>query len=492
MGAGNVVSEKGSNPMTNVQDPHAEALRLLELERTLRQRSRIDSYYPDTGPLRRELYVKHCEFFRAGATRRERCLLAANRVGKSEGVGGYEVTLHLTGRYPEWWEGRRFNKAILAWASGDTAKTTRDILQRILLGPAGEFGTGMIPADCLVRTTAKPGVSDAIESIFVKHASGGTSELTLKSYDQGREAFQGVNRDLIWLDEECDRSIYVEALLRTMTLNGIMLLTFTPLLGMSELVRDFLAERDQATGKYTQQASWDDAPHLSAEAKEELWRSIPNYQRDARSKGIPTLGSGAIYPVPESDVVVPDFSIPDHYPRAYGLDVGWNKTAAVWGARDNQSGTVYLYAEHYQGQAEPVVHAHAIQARGKWIPGVVDPAARGRSQVDGTQLIQLYRECGLSLSPAANAVESGIYQVWQLLSSGKLKVFRSLNNWLAEFRLYQRDQDGKVVKQNDHLLDATRYFVMSGRDLMRTKPVEQPPLTPGLWVVGDASLKWMS
>jgi hypothetical protein len=136
---------------------------------------------------------------------------------------------------------------------------------------------------------------------------------------------------------------------------------------------------------------------------------------------------------------------------------------------------IYLYSEHYVGQAQPILHAQSIKGRGSWIPGVIDPAARGRSQADGTQLIEIYRECGLSLTPALNAVEAGIYEVWQLMTSGKLKVFRSLGNWLSEFRLYQRDQDGKIVKQNDHLMDATRYLVMSGRDLMRTKPREKEP-----------------
>ena len=209
----------------SADNPTAEVLRLLELESKLVKLSKIESYYRDSGPLRRELYPKHMAFFAAGATRRERALVAANRVGKSEGVGGYETVLHLTGRYPVWWKGRRFNRPIQAWAAGDTAKTTRDIIQRILLGPVGEFGTGMIPADCLVRTTAKPGVADAIEGIFVKHVSGGISELILKSYDQGRESFQGTNRDLIWLDEEADRSIYVECLLRTMTTNGMVMCT---------------------------------------------------------------------------------------------------------------------------------------------------------------------------------------------------------------------------------------------------------------------------
>lgn len=470
-------------------DPNLEVLRLLELEQRLTQRTKIDSYYPDTGPLRRELYPKHLEFFRAGRNHRERALIAANRVGKSEGCGAYEMVLHLTGLYPAWWEGRRFTHPVMAWAAGDTSKTVRDILQRILLGAINEFGTGMLPADRLLRTTVKPGISDAIENIYVRHSSGGTSELGLKSFDQGRESFQGTNRHVIWLDEECSRDVYVEALLRTMNVNGLVMATFTPLLGMSEMCRDFL-QPEGDTGKFCVQASWSDVPHLSEAAKAELLASIPAYQREARSKGVPQLGSGAIYQIAESDVVVADFQIPDHFPRAYALDIGWNKTAAVWGARDNETGVIYLYSEHYQGQAEPILHATAIKSRGSWVRGVIDPAARGRSQVDGSQLIQIYQECGLHLEPAINAVEAGIYAVWQLMAAGKLKVFRSLGNWLSEFRLYQRDQDGKIVKAHDHLMDATRYLVMSGRERMRTKP-EAPKQVLEYRYPGQSGLEWM-
>jgi len=462
----------------SINNSAAEVLRLLELENKLAKRTKIDNYYPDVDqpPFpRRELYPKHMAFFAAGATRRERAFIAANKIGKSESVGGFETVCHLLAKYPSWWKGRRFNRPITAWASGDTAKTTRDIIQRILLGPVGEFGTGMIPADCLLRTTAKPGVADAIEGIFVKSASGGTSELILKSYDQGRESFQGTNRDLVWLDEEADREIYVECLLRTMTTNGILLLTFTPLMGVTDIVRDFLEQTESETGKFSIQATWDDAPHLTPEAKAELLGSIPPYQREARTKGVPQLGSGAIYQVPESDIVVADFAIPDFWPRAFGLDVGWNKTAAIWGARDNESGVIYLFSEHYMGQQEPILHAQAIKGRGAWIPGVIDPAARGRSQIDGRQLIQIYRECGLHLEEADNTVEVGIYQVWQLMSSGKLKVFRSMGNWLREFRLYQRDKDGKIVKQDDHAMDSTRYLIVSGIERMRAKPAPAKP-----------------
>jgi len=221
--------------------------------------------------------------------------------------------------------------------------------------------------------------------------------------------------------------------------------------------------------KYVVMATWDDVPHLSEAVKKELWESIPPYQRDARSKGVPQLGSGAIYPVPEDDVTIADFPIPDHWPRCYALDVGWNKTAAVWGALDREDGTVYLYSEHYRGLAEPVVHAEAIKSRGSWIPSVIDPAARGRSQKDGDQLLQIYKDLGLDISPANNAVEAGIHAVWMRLSGGKLKVFKSLQNWLEEFRIYRRDKDGKIVKDKDHLMDTTRYLIMSGLDRASVK-----------------------
>jgi hypothetical protein len=221
---------------------------------------------------------------------------------------------------------------------------------------------------------------------------------------------------------------------------------------------------------------FDDAPHLSEESKAKLLASYPPHERDARSKGIPQLGSGAIYPVQESEILIPDMPIPDHWPRAYGMDVGWNRTAAIWSAWDRESDIVYLYAEHYRGQAEPAIHAEAIKARGDWIPGVIDPASRGRKQDDGQKLLDMYGNSGLGLDleTAFSGVEAGIYEVWTRLSTGRLKVFKSLGNWLQEFRLYRRNERGQIVKENDHLMDATRYLVMSGISRAKTKPTQKP------------------
>jgi phage terminase large subunit-like protein len=177
--------------------------------------------------------------------------MMANRVGKTFGLGGFETSYHLTGDYPHWWDGRRFERPIKAWAAGKTNETTRDIVQATLLG-AISFegsrklvdGTGIIPGDRLGldagQLTWKQGVSDLVDTIKIKHVSGGWSELGLKSYQQGRGSFEGTARHVIWLDEEPKSDIYEECLTRTATTQGIILLTFTPLEGLSQVVMEFM------------------------------------------------------------------------------------------------------------------------------------------------------------------------------------------------------------------------------------------------------------
>jgi hypothetical protein len=231
-------------------------------------------------------------------------------------------------------------------------------------------------------------------------------------------------------------------------------------------------------------AGWDDVPHLTADVKRTLLSETQPFLRDARSKGIPSLGAGAVYPIEEDVFLVDPFPIPTYWPRAYGLDVGWNKTAAIWGAIDRDTETVYLYAEHYRGQAEPSIHATAIKARGDWIPGVIDPASVGANQRDGERLIVDYRTLGLKLHPAENSVEAGIQMVYERLSVGKIKVFKTLGNWRSEHRLYRRhEKNGSVIKEHDHLMDAMRYLIVSGLERAIVKPIPKPTSTP---LVGDS------
>lgn len=148
-------------------------------------------------------------------------------------------------------------------------------------------------------------------------------------------------------------------------------------------------------------------------------------------------------------------------------------SSAIFLALNRDNDCLYVTSEHYRGEAEPVIHAEAIKARGKWLKGAIDPAARGRSQVDGRNLLDMYQELGLNLVEADNAVEAGIYQMTMRLTSGRLKVFKSCQKLLQEMRLYRRDEKGRVVKQDDHGCDALRYGIMEMHNILRTQPAEK-------------------
>lgn len=223
---------------------------------------KLYSYFPAGGALRRELYPRHMEFFAAGGVHeplpscppdcdgsphRDRCVLAANRVGKTESIGGFEVATHLTGRYQDWWIGHRWNRPINAWAAGKKNETTRDIVQKKLFGAVrwqgrnkSVDGTGLIPVEDIGAITWKRGVADFIDTAKVRHRAGGWSTIGLKSYEQGRGGFEGTEQDIIWDDEEPPQDIREEQGIRLMTTRGHLLSTFTPMEGMSVVVQEFL------------------------------------------------------------------------------------------------------------------------------------------------------------------------------------------------------------------------------------------------------------
>ena len=469
--------------------------RALELARYIDQADRragMDKWFPATGDYSIYNMPKHKAFFDAGAEYDERMFLAANRVGKSI-AGAYEVACHLTGNYPSWWAGRVFDHPIDAWVVGPDARTVRDTIQKELLGSVGEEGTGMIPAHALGKSTSLQGTPGAIDTIKVKHISGGWSTIGFKNYKQDIQAFMGTARHVIWCDEECPIEIWNECNIRTATTKGIMLATFTPLEGLTRMVINFCKNADFLLGakpiagltveddeenetvaayksKAVVQAGWDDAPWLTEDVKARLLSDTPEHLRDARSKGIPTMGAGNVFATPIESVTVPPFAIPDNWPRMYALDVGWNRTAALWAALDPNSDTLYLYDEHYKGEQEPFHHAYAIKSRGEWVQGVIDPATRGRSQVDGTKLYSLYKQLGLKLFLAKNEREAGISAIAQRLSTGKLKVFSTLRDFPKEYMLYRRDTRGRVIDENDHLMDCMRYIINNMNRMSSNRP----------------------
>ena len=478
-----------SSPMAQPAASNLNELQSLLAELEYRRKTnRIDLYFPETGKLRRELYAKHMEAFNHGIAHTIRVAIAGNRTGKSEGLGSYETTKHLTGEYCDWWNGHRFDRPIKVLVAGDTKETTRDILQYKLLGKPGELGTGMIPKRCIGVPRMRTNGGGAIDFIPVMHKSGLWSYLYFKSYEQGRKIFQGQEFDFIWLDEECPEDVYGEAVTRLMTTKGRGLLTFTPLNGVTPLIRSLreMTKRGDAAGESNVPATinitWDDVPHLSDEDKAMMLANTPPHTHKARMLGIPMMGEGAVYPIDPTEITCKPFDIPKHWPRVYAMDVGWNRTAALFGAYDEASDTIYCYSEHYRGQAEPEIHAQAVKARGgDWMNGVIDKASRSASQINGADLLSLYRGLGLRLYPTdatgtEHTVEAGIMAVLSRLSTGRLKIFSTLQNTISEYGGYHR-KDGKIVKEDDHLMDCLRYLVVWGMTKMKVyapTTIQQP------------------
>jgi hypothetical protein len=474
--------------------------RAIQVEQEYRRTHKIEFLYPDTGTVRRELYGKHTEFFEAGKRYPERCLMAANRSGKTF-AGCYELSCHLLGWYPKWWTGRRFNRPVNVWAVGKDAKTVRDILQNEILGEGPEFGTGMLPRDAIISTASRPGTPEAIELVHVRHSSGGTSTLTFKSYDSGPESFVGTRRDAILLDEEADMKIYSECLLRTLSTtpgekSGLILTTYMPLLGYTPLTLEFMrASEDSAPRKHLTVMSWLDVPHISHAERENLIKSVPSNERRARSEGLPETGSGSVYTTDQSVVVVDDFEIPRSWLRAYGMDFGWTgATCAIWGAWDRANDIVYITGEHYLTKTEPPIHAQSIRARGD-LPGFADPAGGASSIFDGRNLIEFYKKLGLNLELADNSRGTGISEVTRRLSEGRLKVFRSCKRWLEEYRMFVWDPAGrgKIIRESEfHCMAATRYLLLNTLPRWGTGYPEPPPKPEYVnWHPGQDALRWM-
>lgn len=454
---------------------------LLTLEREANariSRQKLADYRP---------YEKQVEFHAAGARYRERILIAANQVGKTW-AAGFEVAMHATGAYPAWWEGRRFIHPTRWIVGSESAELLRKGAQRILLGPPEDekqWGTGAIPKAALLAAPRRPGVPHAVASITVKHVSGGTSVLQMTSYDQGRTKWQADTVDGVWFDEEPDIELFTEGLTRTNAAMGAILITFTPMLGMSAVVKRFLVDKTPDTHVTTM--TLEDAAHFTGEQREKIRASYPAFERDARTRGIPMRGSGAVFPVDLDDILCDSFPIPDHWAQICGIDFGWaHPSAGVRIAFDRDTDVIYVIAEHRAKEQTPIMFAGAVKPWGDWLPWAWphDGHASGGKfgTADQQQLSAIYRSHGLKMQQShatfqdgSNGVEAGITEMLERMQTNRLKAFRELRLWGEEFSMYHR-KDGVIVKENDDLISATRYALMSKR-FAKTK-VETRPRPP--------------
>ena len=474
--------------MTNSSKPLSQSeatslLRALEREVETRQRqNQLARYRP---------YSKQAEFHAAGAHYRQRLLMAANQVGKTI-AAGFELAMHATGLYPDWWVGRRFNRAIVGWAAGVTGESTRDNPQRILLGRPGAWGSGAIPKAQLVGTSSARGLADAVDTIQVRHVSGDVSTIQLKSYEKGREKWQGETLDFVWFDEEPPAAIYTEGLTRTNATGGMTLITFTPLLGLTEVVRRFIMEKPAGTHVTTMTIH--DAEHYTPEQRAAIIATYPPYERKARTEGIPQLGSGRVFPIDESEIACAAFPIPDHWAQICGLDFGWDHPSAGCRlAHDRDSDTLYVIAAHRAREQTPAMFAAAVKPWGDWLPWAWPHDGLQHDKGSGDVLATQYKLQGLAMLPTratfedgSSGVEAGVMDIFDRMQTGRFKVFHHLRDWFEEFNLYHR-KDGLIVKEHDDLISAARYAVMMRRfakvkGVTRRHAIAAPAPAPQGWM----------
>lgn len=455
---------------SGVQASELQAMLLAEKKRRLSE-NRLAAYLP---------YAKQREFHALGATKRERGLIAGNQLGKTLSAG-MEVSMHLTGRYPGWWVGYRFRHPIVAWVGGVTAEATRDGAQRILLGRGGAneegtLGTGTIPAACLIgKPLSRQGIAGAYAVAYVRHVTGGVSTLIFKSYDQGREKWQSDTIDVLWDDEEPPENIYSEGLTRTNHgdegRGGIALLTFTPLLGMSSVVRRFLLEPSPDRSHVTM--TIDDVDHYTPEQKAKIVAGYLAHERKARARGEPVLGSGRVFTVDEDRIKWDPVPLPKHVKRIVGLDFGWDHpTAASWMAWDPDPDIIYVTDCYRVAQQPVIIHAAAIKARDKTnqIPVAWPHDGLQHDKGSGEQIAKQYRDQGVNMLPeratfeddGGNGVEAGVSDMLDRMETDRWRVARHLEDWFSEYRLYHRE-DGQIVKEYDDLLCSGRYGMMMRR-----------------------------
>jgi phage terminase large subunit-like protein len=455
-----------------------EELMLLEEQERRFLGNRLSRYRP---------YPKQREFHAAGRTHRERLLKAGNQLGKTLSAAN-ETAMHLCGRYPDWWQGRTWDRPVSAWAAGVTNEVTRDSLQLLLLGKFGDFGTGTIPRDALKEWNVRRGLADAVESLIVRHGGGGDvqageSVLGIKSYDQGRERFQASTLDFVWLDEEPDVEDYTEFLTRTNATKGMVYMTFTPLKGMTGTVKRFLI--DQAPGTHVTTMTIHDAAHYTPEEREAIIASYPAHEREARVNGTPTLGSGRIFPVVRESITVEPFPIPAHWARIGGMDFGWDHpAAAVELAWDRETDVVFVTKAVRQKQITPLLFSAQLLPWGTWLPWAwpsdglqqtfsnAGRAIRDQFEDHGLNMLPKHAtnppESGEEEGSGGNGVDAGLLDMLDRMQTGRWKVFSNLLDWFSEFEMYHR-KDGKIVKVDDDLMDGSRYANMMKRHAI-TRP----------------------
>lgn len=435
------------------------------------------------------------ELFEAGASFMSRFACFSNRCGKTFS-GAREMAYHLTGKYPEWWSGYRFDRPIKAWAIGITGDSTRKVLQLELLGTmdarqADKLGSTAISRDDIImESLERDGTRILMSRIQHYNSRGepdGESVLEFRTTSQGVHTLMGTSQDFIWLDEEDEfnsMEIYSQCMTRLATTNGRLLMTATPENGLTPLIQKFMDTPDEM---WIGHVGWDKAEHLTEEVKASLIASYPEWEIPMRTQGIPSAGSGAIFKVLDSDITVPATQPLDNWRIVAGVDFGRSRdpsTVVFCALNPDNDQTIIFHEEYLDEDRSPENIARVILSSPyPQIPVVVPHDGNGVATDGGsdTRAVIMKREgCNVMAGTFSNPIEvqntiNSVYKkhmgkegglTWMAhkFKNGSLKVGDNLLHFFKEKNSYfyvERNGKSQPKDGNDHIIDAARIAVLS-------------------------------
>jgi phage terminase large subunit-like protein len=428
-------------------------------------------------------YPTQKAFFMAGSSGvHQRLIYGGNQSGKTLSAA-FEVALHMSGTYPYWWTGKRFDKPIRVWAVGESGQLVRDTLQKKLCGD-DEFGTGMIPLETFGKKPVMvPGGTGAIDTMFVTHQTDGmtdgTSSLTFKSFEMQRQKLQGESIDLIWVDERPSEEIYSELLARTSATDGHLIVSYTPVGegAAAGLTYRFLSEPSSDRAVFRIRS--DEVKHISEARREELASGYQEHEREARLEGTPQLGTGPVFPLELLPAMIkpfdPDQAVPSYARWIVGIDFGYGHPfAAALIAWAHDTGQIWVVDSFRMERSSALYHVQRIHSmtRGLRIPIAWPHDGNQHDKGSGLPLSLQYKNFGAHMlathavnhGTKTNAIEPALEEMRELMFTGKLTIAGHNHELLEELRNYHRDEDFKIVKQRDDLVSALRYAIMMRRN----------------------------
>jgi phage terminase large subunit-like protein len=439
-------------------------------------------------------YPTQMAFFAAGSTGvHQRLIFSGNQMGKTLACS-FEVACHLTGQYPNWWRGKRFKKPIRCWVVGESVILVRDTLQKQLCG-GQEFGSGTVPLYSFAKKPIMvPGGTGSIDTAFVTHETDGkvdgVSSVTFKTFEQRREKLQSESVDLVWIDEKPDESVYSELLARTSATDGIIITSFTPIGegGASGVTYKFLSESSPDRAAFRIRS--EEVKHISQERREELAANYSDAERETRLEGTPQLGAGPVFQLEllPSVIKAVDFdSVPSYCKMICGVDFGYKAGfAAVLLAWAPDTGDHFVVDSFQMQQSDALHHTARIHAMCRYfkIPIAWPHDGHQHDKGSGIALSAQYKSFGLAMlaQHAQNhgttnfSIEPTISEIRQLMSLGKIAIGSHNLELIEQMRMLHRDENFKIVKQRDHLVDALRYALMMKR---KGKPLAECDAVPG-------------